>query len=153
MKRSLRTLAMALTVIGSTLTVAGPAAAATHVTTGARIVLFLADGSTYPAATAFYVEHGFAFEPGDAAAGKYRFSLTIDGVTRAATYTVSTVYPDGSLESRLWIFDVPNGLTGTHTLTGHWFVPCGSTTGVDCGGRPRNTLIETATVSATVTFS
>lgn len=153
MKRSVRTMAMAAMVIGSALTVAGPAAAAPHTPIGNRINLFNADGTTYPAATAFHVDQGFGFEPGDAATGKYRFSLDIDGVTRTASYIVSTTYPDGSLDSRHWIFNVPNGLVGSHTLTGHWFVPCGSTAGVDCAGKPRNTLIEMPPVSATVTFS
>jgi len=151
-KRSLRTLAMAALVLGSACLVAGPAAAATHATTGSRISLF-GGATTYPAATAFYGDHGFGFNPGDAAAGKYRFSLDIDGITRAASYSVSTMYPDGSLESRHWIFNVPSGLVGVHTLTGHWFAPCGSTPGVDCAGQPRNTLIEITTLGATVTFS
>lgn len=26
--------------------------------------------------------------------------------------------------NRLWVFNFPEGMTGTHTFTGHWYISC-----------------------------
>jgi hypothetical protein len=149
-RRSVRAaLAIATLVIMAS---ALPAAAGAKHPTGARLLLFVADGSTRAANTAFYVQHGFAFDPGTPSAGLWRFTLDVDGISRAPSYVQSNTYPSGDLESREWIFNFPSGLSGTHTFVGHWLVPCGIA-GFPCNGLPRNTLVKEFDLSATVSFA
>ncbi len=115
----------ALTVV-VLLTSAGGAFAASKERVGDRISL-LAPPPTYPAATAFHIWHGFVFEEGDKALGRYAFVLDVDGVERAADFFDVTLL-DRRLISKVWVFNFPNGLTGIHTFAGHWITPAGTDT-------------------------
>lgn len=106
------------------LTSAGGAVATSKVRVGDRISL-LAPPATYPAATAFHIWHGFAFDEGTKELGKYAFVLDVDGVQRAADFFEITLL-DRRLISKVWVFNFPNGLTGTHTFEGHWITPAGT---------------------------
>jgi hypothetical protein len=106
------------------LTSAGGAVAVSKVRVGDRISLFTPP-TTYPAATAFHIWHGFVFEDSDKSRGRYEFVLDVDGVERAADFfEVTTV--DRRLISKVWVFNFPNGLTGLHTFEGHWITPGGT---------------------------
>jgi hypothetical protein len=108
------------------LTSAGGAVATSKVRVGDRISL-LAPPATYQAATAFHIWHGFVFEDSDRSRGRYAFVLDVDGVERAADFfEVTTV--DRRLISKVWVFNFPNGLTGSHTFEGHWITPSGTDT-------------------------
>jgi hypothetical protein len=100
------------------------AAAAGRERVGDRISL-LDPPTTYPADTAFHIWHGFVFERQvDRGYGRYEFQLDVDGVATAADFIEVDVLDPG-LVSRVWVFNVPDGLSGTHTLTGHWATPDG----------------------------
>jgi hypothetical protein len=87
----------------------------------------------------------------DDAIGRYVFTLDVDGAARAADFRTTGTLPDGQVQ-KWWYFNFPNGMTGTHTLIGHHFAPCGGPS-IPCNGRRPNTLVEVLTLSATVTFS
>jgi hypothetical protein len=98
---------------------------------GAAISVFRGAPTTFAAGAPFYIQHGFglgANEP-PTQAGIYAFRLDVDGVPRAADFVdrstdapPKTVY-DGPVLNRSWIFNFPDGMTGTHRFTGHWIVP------------------------------
>ena len=149
MRRLPIALALAITLILG-LTV-GPAVAAKNQPAGDRISLFDGDQS-YPALTAFHVDHGFAFEDGfvEQGIGKARFTLEIDGTLQTADFAQVT-HLDGIQLSKLWYFNHPAGMTGTHVFTGHWYQACNNDW-ADCGGARRGTLVEIGTLTATITF-
>lgn len=99
-------------------------AAAGRERVGDRISLF-DPPTTYPADTAFHIWHGFIFEQGvDRGYGRNEFQLDVDGVTTTADFTDVDVL-DPRVVSRVWVFNFPEGLTGTHTFTGYWMTPDG----------------------------
>lgn len=117
-------LAVAAVTIALLLTSVSAAAAAGRERTGDRISLFEPPAS-YPADTAFHIWHGFIFERGvDRGYGRYEFQLYVDGVATAADFTDVDVLGPGVV-SRVWVFNFPDGLSGTHTFTGHWMTPYG----------------------------
>lgn len=130
------------------LTMVGSAGAATKQAVGARISLFVGPTS-FPAATAFHIKHGFLLGPTDEVIGKYEFKLDVDGAPRSSDFVEKTTFADGSF-SRLWVFNFPAGMSGSHTFTGHFFVPC--LTVIDCAGARPNTPMEVLTLTKTVTF-
>jgi len=103
------------------LTSTGGALAATKERVGDRISLFVPP-ATFAAGTAFHIWHGFVFEDFDHGYGRYEFSLDVDGVERAADFTEVSVFDRGTV-SKVWVFNFPAGLTGTHTFDGHWITP------------------------------
>ena len=114
---------VAVTIVLLLASVTG-AAAATRERVGDRI--YLPDPpATYPADTAFHIWHGFGFERGiDRGYGRYEFRLEVDGVAMAADFTEVTVLAP-TVVSRVWVFNFPDGLSGTHTFTGRWVTPDG----------------------------
>jgi hypothetical protein len=135
MKRLAFTFALALALSAS----GTPAPAADQEPVGPRINVLLGTPASYPAGEPFHIEHGWGITPDDppAVAGVYSFSLDVDGVPRPADLVIRTTTStptsgfDVPILNRGWVFNFPDGMTGTHTFTGHWFVPCrysGSTT-------------------------
>lgn len=105
------------------LSLAAPVAANNVPTTGTRISLF-ASPATFPAGTAFYVEHGTGCEPSvDSASdcmssGTY-FDLYLDGTLQPSTVDVENS-PGGWVKFNLTNY--PSGLAvGRHTFVGVWF--------------------------------
>ena len=78
---------------------------------------------TYPANTAFHIWHGFIFESGDGGRGRFEFQLEVDGVPATADFVDLEILDPGL--SKVWVFNFPDGLSGTHTFTGHWISPDG----------------------------
>jgi len=102
-------------------------AASSRERVGDRISLFDAPTS-YPANTAFHIWHGFIFQRDlDRGYGRYQFQLEVDGVATVADFTDVDVLEPGAV-SRVWVFNFPDGLSGTHTFTGHWVTPGGEDT-------------------------
>ena len=138
-------LAVALVTIALLLTRVTGAAAASKERVGDRISL-LDPPATYPADTAFHIWHGFVFQQGiDRGYGRYEFQLDVDGVARAADFTEVTMV-EPTLVSKVWVFNFPDGLSGTHIFTGHWSRPMAtrssrsrSTSRPEPGGRTRPT--------------
>jgi hypothetical protein len=128
-----------------------PVAGAVKQPTGNRINLF-AGAQLYPASTAFHIRDGWLFTDPTTidAIGKYTFTLDIDGTPRAPDFKTNETFGDGSV-AKLWWFNFPTGMTGTHTFIGHFLGPCGSS--FPCDGKPTNTVVEQGTVTASVTFT
>jgi hypothetical protein len=129
----------------------GPALAGERAPTGDRIGLFGGDQS-YPAGTSFYVLHGnMGVVDEDAAIGRNRFVLEVDGSVVPATY--QTREEADGLMIHLWVFNFPDGMTGVHTFTGHWYAPCGvATQFLDCGPATPTTPVEYETQQISVRF-
>ena len=120
--------------------------------TGNRINLFAGD-QDYPANTAFHVRHGFGLDQTATAVGKYEFKLKIDGVYQTADFFRVTPI-DGGTISKLWYYDDPAGMTGTHDFVGEFYGPCGAGSGLDCDpGQQPNTVVLLLELDAQVTFT
>ena len=126
-------------------------------TVGDRLDLRLGD-QDFPASTPFYIAHGFIIGIDSKASGRYAFVLDLDGTALAPDFfRVSEIVSnpnaiDGILAQELWYYNFPDGLTGIHEFTRHYFAPCDNIS-VSCDGNPINTPVEYFTASAVVTFT
>ena len=99
-----------------------PVQAAAHQPTGDQINIYVSGAQEYPANTAFYILHGFEIiKP--FSIGWLAFELEVDGAIIPATYinnsgTTMDTYNHG------WVYNFPDGMTGVHTFTGHWYTQC-----------------------------
>lgn len=80
----------------------------------------------FPAGDPFHIAHGWANLSTDSdAVGKFDFELEVDGASRKKDFVERTVVgEDPDLLTRIWVFNFPEGMAGTHTFTGHWSAPC-----------------------------
>ena len=153
----------ALTVV-SVLLLATPAAAKTAEPVGDRINILLGTPTTYPAGAPFHIIHavfsGFVLPP--FATGKDMFALEVDGVPRAPDLIIRDAIPPR--ETGLpypglrtgFLFNFPDGMTGTHTFTGHWYEACATAVALDGYPDPCMTpseQVEVLTRSLAVTFT
>jgi hypothetical protein len=155
-------LAIALAVVSLPL-FALPASAGQHQPVGARISVILGTPTVFPAGAPFHIQHGWgqgAIAP-PSQTGLWRFALDVDGVPRAPDYffETTTAPPDTSFAypvlGRFWVFNFPDGMTGTHTVTGFWIGPCAQA--VQYNGYPGpcstpNAEVIVETHAVTVTF-
>ena len=119
--------------------------------TGARINLFSGGFQSFPTGEPFHIAHGWQLETGDEAfaLGRYDFTVGVDGVElRPDAYEKTFVERPGldPLQSRVWVYNFPKGMTGTHTFTGTWSGPCRSM--VEDGFHPGPCKKPTQVVSA-----
>ena len=134
---SRRTL-LALLALATTLALAPSAAAATKERTGPRINLF-GGFQVFPASQPFHIAHGWGLDQSQPettppALGRFGFSLAVDGADRREDFVERYHDEDPAFDHlyrRWWVHNFPDGMTGTHTFTGHWFGPC---TGIVAGG-------------------
>ena len=102
-----------------------PSVASAHTgLVGERI--FVYDGSIeFPAGTPFHIFHGWVQTSDDEAIGIFGFELEIDGVLQGEDFKMFSA-DSGNPDTlwRLWAYNFPDGMTGTHTFTGHWYAPC-----------------------------
>jgi len=138
------------------------AASQTHERVGQRIGLLGAPPATFPANEPFHIAHGWVpIVPKDGppiAVGLYDFDLEVDGVFRPHDFVDRFDFDESNPEPEfvwLWVHNFPEGMTGTHTFTGHWFSPCQEA--VDRGDYPGpcahpNDVVEVLTATAEVTF-
>jgi len=113
---------------------AAPALASEHEPTGDPIILRCPDPEMpectgvqeYPANTAFYISHGWTYMSPRWVVGQGRFELEVDGVNVQPTFVEFTRIPGEPqyFLNRIYFFNFPDGLTGTHTFEGHWIMPC-----------------------------
>lgn len=125
------------------LVLAAPAAATSphNQPVGERINVLAGTPTQYPAGAPFHIGHGWPIggtnaDPGEPLqpkqAGIYDFWLEVDGVRHQEDYVIRVAYfdePAGLPEAdfrlfRIWTHNFPDGMTGTHTFTGHWISPC-----------------------------
>jgi hypothetical protein len=88
------------------------------------------DDLTLTAGEAFHIAHGFVVEPwADLVNPLHRFELTIDG-----EQVHGAIDLDKATLEKWYVFNFPQGMTGTHTFTGCWYATDGSLA-VPCGTR------------------
>lgn len=155
---------LTLLALAMTLALAAGAEAETKERVGTRINLFAGGFQVFPAGQPFHISHGWGLSPHDPARplalGKYGFSLAVDGIQQQEDYVekLHFVHPVfGELQGRTWIHNFPEGMTGTHTFTGHWFGPCeglvaGGFTPVPCE-HPNEITTSVAPLTITVVFT
>ena len=122
-KLSLFVTALLIVTLLSMATPAGASANGEPV--GERILIFFDDSIEFPAGTPFHIWHGWIQTSDDGAIGIFDFELEVDGVLLGEDLKqFSADNGDPDTLWRLWVYNFPNGLTGTHTFTGHWYAPC-----------------------------
>lgn len=155
MKKQLQFVSIFLIV--ALLVMAIPSAAFAHnEPVGTRINLFFGGSIEFSAATPFHIRHGWLQPSDDEAIGIFDFELEVDGVLQKEDFKMfSAESGNPDLLSRIWVFNFPGGMTGTHTFTGHWYAPCQYA--VDWLGYPGpcatpNQKVETSSREVVVTF-
>lgn len=143
-------------VLVALLVIVTPVAADARDPVGGRINLFLGPTQEFPAGEPFYIQHGWVQPPTDGAIGLFDFRLDVDGVFVQEDFKkFSAVSGDPNMLWRLWLYNFPEGLTGTHTFTGHWYAPCQYAVNNLLYPGPcatPNAKVETGTLTVTVTF-
>ena len=125
--------------------------------TGERINLFDAiDGAiNFPANQAFHIEHGWSYDAGNPAQNVFAtsdFALVLDH--QALPLDTVRVLPDdsGNAGSINWVYNFPNGLTGTHSFSGIWTAPCAvAQSAANCNDP--NATVESEPLEVTINFS
>lgn len=133
-----------------------PAAAGKKVPVGERVILTFGGTDTFTAGAPFHIAHGWILEFNTDSMGIFDFKLEVDGVPLKEDFvdrTVTSENPDQF--TKLWTFNFPNGMTGTHIFTGYWYTPCQAA--VDDGVFPGpcldpNKEVEYMVRTRTVTF-
>lgn len=120
---------------------------------GARVDLLGGTPDTLPAGEPFFVGQGWVFDNEAYPPGHFNFQLEVDGVLQHEDHFF--VRPDDPFLIRFWVFNY-EGMSGTHTFTGHWICPCQFA--VDMFGYPGpcenpNTEVEVINNSLTVNFT
>lgn len=100
-----------------------PVQAAPHEPTGVRLDIFESGEQEFPARTAFYIQHGWSSSYPPHSIGLLRFELEVDGKIIEPTYYDNIHTPDGVV-GHSSVYNFPDGMSGVHTFTGHWYVPC-----------------------------
>ena len=101
-------------------------ASASPAPTGTRISIF-GGAQTFPAGQPFYISHFWALQPTpNGALGLWTFSVSVDGVPQHGLGSTQVIFdPDfGMLLFRPFLFNFPQGMTGTHVFAGTFSGPC-----------------------------
>ena len=79
----------------------------------------------FPSNEPFNIQNGWIQTSEDGAIGNFDFRLEVDGVFVDNFYRdFSAVSGDPDTLYRIWVYNFPEGMTGTHTFTRHWYAPC-----------------------------
>lgn len=129
-----------------------PVSAKRHERIGEKLSIWPGSPTTFAAETPFHIAHGWQLFKIDGPVGRYDFTLEIDGEMIAEDFVERSVErgPDGRAQTRVWVFNFPDGMTGTHTFTGHWIGPCQYVTPGPCPNP--NAKVEAFTNTLTVEF-
>lgn len=148
---------ISIVIMLALLVVPTPAIAGEKVPVGDRINIFNSGAMDFPAGAPFHIAHGWVLNSNTDAIGVYDFKLEVDGTLLKKEAFVDRTLTGGDFDefAKLWTFNFPNGMTGTHTFTGHWFGPCQPL--VDAGAYPGpcsslNQKVESRVSTLTVTF-
>jgi hypothetical protein len=139
------------------LAIAFPATANNPKTVGEQINLFYGPNE-FPAGEPFYIKHGWSITPSynpPTPVGIHGFELELDGIYQKADYLLNIYSLEYEQISRHWVCNFPDGMTGKHTFTGHWILPCQDAveSGIIPGPCPTpSEKIIVATRELTVTF-
>lgn len=116
---------IAILSILALLAIATPVAADAKEPVGDRIGIYYDGSMEFSANAPFHIRHGWVQSSDDNAIGIFDFELDVDGVRRSEDFKMfSAVSGNPDYLNRIWVYNFPNGMTGTHTFTGHWFAPC-----------------------------
>jgi len=124
-----------------------------NVPVGDRISVFDGGEIEFPAETPFHIMHGFQLSSDDRALGIYDFELDVDGIPQKEDFKI--FWKDDSNQNsfrKLWVYNFPDGMTGIHEFTGHWFAPCQYATDYTDPCPTPNAKVETRTQTLIVTF-
>jgi len=92
---------------------------------GERISMWSASPIKFAANKPFHIAHGWVNETNITGVGLFKFSLDVDGFPVKADFVErSAISGDPDVLRWTWVFNFPNGMTGTHTLIGHWTGSC-----------------------------
>jgi hypothetical protein len=119
--------------------------------------LNLRDGNqNFPAGVPFHIVHGIGYIlPGAETFGLNEVDVEIDGVPVQEDFIDRLVehWWDGTTLWNLWVFNFPEGMTGTHIFTLHYYCTCWIYNGIEnCPRSERNDLVETGTFEVKVKF-
>ena len=124
-----------------------------NVPVGDRISVYPGGEMEFPAETPFYIMHGFQLSSDESAYGIYDFALEVDGILQKEDFKMFWKEDgDPDVLLKLWVYNFPDGMTGTHEFTGHWFEPCQYATGYTDPCPTPNAKVETYTQTLIVTF-
>ena len=128
---------------------------------GERIFVSAGGSIEYPAGEPFFIYHGFGdVDPSVEIPGRSLFELEVDGIYQKPVFYNVYNYPVpddvGRWKEQGWLFTFPEGMTGTHTFTGHWWMSCKVAVGFgiytgSCG--TPNEQVEVFTNSLVITFT
>ena len=123
MKRSVVILLVLILFVGVI-----PVAAANIVRVGDEINIFYQTPTEFPEGEPFHIDHGWRFRftvDSMMGVGLYNFELDVDGNPVDEDFLEHAVVKgDPNYLDLGWIYNFPDGMTGTHAFTGHWFLPC-----------------------------
>lgn len=123
-----------------------PASAKTKEPVGDKISLFTGGSQTFGAGAPFHIAHGFVFSPPDDRPGpNFEFTLEVDGDL------IDEDYRTRSHLTWLWVFNFPDGMTGTHTFVARWYMPCYATGSDSCPDKNAPVLFYETTTNITFT--
>lgn len=124
-------------------------AASDKVRIGERVVCSGAE-IEFPAGAPFHIAHGWAQLPNEEPLGLFRFTLDVDGVQVKRDFLEKIDQDDPGDSIWFWVYNFPEGMTGTHTFSCHWYGPC-FLSGETC--IKKNQIVEYATNELTVIFT
>lgn len=125
----MRRLVVGLALAASCTAFFASAAAAAPAPTGARLCFAYCAGDQhwYPGVP-FHFESGWGNNPSQppSGIGLWTFSLSVDGITQMGIPLTSVSTSPGGVPMIIheWLFNFPQGMTGTHVVQGSWYGPC-----------------------------
>jgi hypothetical protein len=126
MKKAVVILLVLILFVGIT-----PAAAAQKVRIGEEINVLAQTPTEFPAGEPFHIDHGWLWRLGvdpTIGIGLFNFELEVDGNPIDEDFVEHAVVKGdpifGDTLTFSWVYNFPEGMTGTHTFTGHWLCPC-----------------------------
>ena len=129
--------------------------------TGSRLFIWNSQ-QTFPGGQPFYFEHGWQNGPSiDGGVGLWTFSLSVDGVPQHGFVDPLVITQDPTYGTLIWrpfLFNFPQGMTGTHVFAGTFSGPCkqmvaqGWTTG-PCSSPEQVVPSSASPFISTVTFT
>ncbi len=80
----------------------------------------------FPAGVPFHIAHGWISTNPKGELGLFDFKLEIDGVPVNEDFVDISADPSGDVVDlyKGWVYNFPQGMTGTHYFTLHYYGPC-----------------------------
>jgi len=72
----------------------------------------------------FHQEHGWLLEMDERAVGGFSSILEVDGAVMKPSYKIHERDRDTGVFRSTEVYNFPEGMTGEHTFTGYYYVPC-----------------------------